>query len=326
MHHTLFSDADAQASLTVAGSGAALQKELGRRLGTAVPRIADPPLMSIGANRGEHALRELAPPARRLALPLTIIFGLAGLALLVLSVALARDRRRGIWGVGLAIAAVGGLAAAGVAGARDVVLTHFDTGFGDAVVSQIWNAYLGDLRTWGLAVGAAGLVIAAAAGGPRLALRAALAAPRTRSGRLVRAIGFVAVAAVAVEVPELLLHVAMVALAAGLVYVAAGDLLRVLAPPEGAARGVRAAATAIALLALIAIAAVPASGTEPPHPVARATAETTPQILEKAAGGAARKTRRVCVTADEARRLAAQGIAMPADARRRRDGRICAKR
>jgi hypothetical protein len=55
------------------------------------------------------------------------------------------------------------------------------------------------------------------------------------------------------------LHTALVAIAAGLVYVAAGDLLRVVAPPSCAARKLRAAALAASLLALIAIVvAVPA--------------------------------------------------------------------
>ena len=51
---------------------------------------------------------------------------------------------------GLAVAAAGGLTAAGVTAAQDFVLDNFDTGFGDAVVSSIWDAYLADLRIWAL--------------------------------------------------------------------------------------------------------------------------------------------------------------------------------
>jgi hypothetical protein len=318
MHHTIFADADAEAALTVPGSGEALRQALATRMpATAgrIPRLGDPPLMSIGAGSREHRLRELAPPARRLALPLAIAFGVTGLVLLALGFAVAGDRRRGVWGAGLAVAAAGGLTAAGVTAARDIVLTHFDTSFGDAVVSQIWNAYLGDLRTWGLAAGAAGLVVAAAAGGPRPSPRMALTAPASRGGRLARAAGLIVLAALAVEVPELLLHVGLVTLAAAFVYVAAGDLLRVIAPPQGAARGLRAAAATAALLALIAVAAVPASGTQPP-----------PGRVAEAAPAPAVKARVVCISADEARRLAAQGIAPPPDAHRRADGRLCSKR
>jgi hypothetical protein len=318
MHHTIFSDPDAEASLVVAGSGAALRQELENRtpaVAADLPKFEDPSLMSIGANRREHTLRKLAPPAQRLALPLTIAFGIAGLVLLALGFARAGNRRGGTWGAGLAVAATGGLTAAGVTAARDIVLTRFDTSFGDAVVSQIWNAYLGDLRTWGLAVAAAGLVVAAAAGGPRPSPRLAFKAPTTRGGRLARAVGLVALAALAVEVPELLLHTALVTLAAAFVYVAAGDLLRVIAPPQGARRGLRAAAVAAALLVLIAAAAVPASGTEPLP--ARVAAETLGPPAKAA------NVRGPCVSPDEARWLAAQGVAPPPNARRRADGRLC---
>ena len=38
--------------------------------------------------------------------------------------------------------------------ARAIVLSTFDTSHGDAVVGTIWDAYLGELRLWGLAAGA----------------------------------------------------------------------------------------------------------------------------------------------------------------------------
>jgi len=259
LQRAIFTDADADASLVVAGSGATLRKGLAMRLPARagrLPAIDDVPLMSIGGNPRERLLRKLAPVAGRADLPVMVAFGLAALALLGLGATRAGGRR-GIWGAGLAVAAAGGLIGAGVTGARDVVLSHFDTGFGDAVVSQIWAAFLGDLRTWGLAACAAGLVVAAAAGAPRLDPRSLLAAPRTNRGRLGRAGILIAVAATAVEAPVLLLHLTLVTLAAGLVYVAFGDLLRVLAPPRRAGHRLRAAATAAALLAAIAVAAVP---------------------------------------------------------------------
>ena len=109
---------------------------------------------------------------------------------------------------------------------------------------------------WGLAIGAAGLVVAAAAGGPRLSLRAVLATPPSAAararprGRPARARG------ARRQVPELVLHVGFVTLAAALVYVAAGDLLRVLAPPNCSMRVARAAAATGGLLVLIAVVAL----------------------------------------------------------------------
>jgi hypothetical protein len=260
MHHALFSDPDAEASLRIAGSGAALRAELRRRMpevARELPRIGDPPLLSVGSTSRERALRKLAPRARELTGPLALALGLAGLALLALAIARATDRRRAVWGSGLAVAAAGGLAAAGVTAAHDLVLNQFDTGYGDAVVTVVWNAFVGDLRVWALAACAAGLVVAAVAGAPRLTAATVFAPPPTRGARLLRAGGLLAVAALAVQLPQLVLHIGLVAVAAAAFYVATGDLLRVFAPPHGTAHRARAAAVAAALLALIALAAVP---------------------------------------------------------------------
>jgi hypothetical protein len=260
LHDGLFDDGGREATMAVEGSGAMLRAELERRLPspeTDVPRMDDVPLFTIGADGQERTLRRLGPVAGDIALPLSILLALAGFALLGLAVWRERDHRRAVWGAGLAIAAVGGLTAAGVTAAEDFVLDHFDTGFGDAVVSSIWDAYIADLRMWALAAGAGGLVVAAAAGGPRPSPAALLAAPTSRRGRALRATGLLAVAALAVQFPELVLHTALVAIAAGLVYVAAGDLLRVVAPPRCPARKLRAAALAAALLGLIAVATLP---------------------------------------------------------------------
>jgi hypothetical protein len=260
LHDALFSDADADASLVVDGSGAMLRSELQKRLsqgGPQVPRMEDVPLFTITAEGREGALRRVVPPVADATLPLSIALGIAGLFLLALAVARERDHRRAVWGAGLAVAAAGGLAAAGVTAAQDIVLDNFDTGFGDAVVTSVWEAYLADLRLLALAVGAGGLVVAAAAGGPRPSPAALLAAPASRRGRALRGTGLLAVAALAVQFPELVLHTGLVALAAGLVYVAAGDLLRAVAPPSCAARRLRAAALAAALLGLIAVITVP---------------------------------------------------------------------
>jgi hypothetical protein len=252
LHRTLFGDPDAEATLLVKGSSAALRTEFARRLDAPLPRLRDVPLLTVAGRGREGVVRRLAPPAHDRARALTLALALAGALLLALAVIRERGRRRAVWGAGLAVAAAGGLTAAGVTAAQDLVLDSFDTGFGDAVVNSVWSAYLGDLRLWALAAGAAGLVVAAAAGGPRPSPAALLAAPASRGGRAARAAGLLAVAALAVAIPELVLHTALVALAAGLVYVAAGDLLRALAPPQCTARPIRLALGAGALLALVA--------------------------------------------------------------------------
>jgi hypothetical protein len=257
LHASLFGDSDAEAAMIVTGSGRMLREELRRRMpGASVPAVQDVPIFTIGYGRPERALRRIAPLASAVALPLSIVLGLGGLALLALAMVREPDRRRTVWAAGLAVAAAGGLTAAGVTAAHDLVLDNFDTGVGDAVVGDVWDAYVHDLRVWALALCAAGLVAAAGAGGPRPPVATLLAAPASRRGRALRATGLLAVAALAVQIPELVLHTGLVALAAGLFYVAAGDLMRVLAPPTCAARRLRAAAVAAALLGLIAVALV----------------------------------------------------------------------
>jgi hypothetical protein len=257
LHQILFADPDAVASLRVSGSGADLQRELEALPGwRQLPDIRDPSIMAIQSRGREGQLRELAPLADDITLPLTIAFGVLGVALMALGIARAATRRHGIWAAGITVALAGGLLAAVITGARDVVLHQFDTDFGDAVVSQVWTAYLGDLRVCALALGAGGLVVAAAAGGPRLSVRSVLATPASGSGRVLRALGLLGVAAFAVALPEMVLHLGLVTAAAILVYVAAGELLRVLAPPDCAARAARAVFATTALLALIAVATV----------------------------------------------------------------------
>jgi hypothetical protein len=261
LHAGLIAGPEADASMVVAGSGAMLRRELRLRLSRGevnVPKMEDVPLFTIGADGREGSLRRLVPPLADAAVPLSIALAIAGFALLAFAVVREREHRRAVWGAGLAVAAVGGLTAAGATAVHDFVLDNFDTGFGDAVVGSVWDAYLADLRLWALAVCAGGLVVAAAAGGPRPSPAVLLAAPSTRRGRALRATGLLAVAALAVEFPELVLHTGLVALAAGLVYVAAGDLLRVVAPPRCSARRLRAAGLAAALLGLIVVATLPA--------------------------------------------------------------------
>jgi hypothetical protein len=241
MHRAIFDDRDAPAELTIPGSGAALRAELVDRLpflAPRIPRIADAPVLAVRRSGPEGTLRRLAPPAAALAGPVTAALALAGLVFLLVAVAVASDRRHAVWGAGLSVAATGGLVAAGVTGAHDLLMEQFDTRYGDAVVTAVWNAFLADLRLWGLAACGIGLVAAATTGHPRPALRPS---PTQPLGRTARALALLAVAALALQLPLLVLHVAAIALAAAAVYVAAGDLFTPRRAPGR--RGSRAAGT-----------------------------------------------------------------------------------
>ena len=218
------------------GSGAALRAELGTGCpdcAAALPRIGDPPLLSVGSTGREHALR--AARARRRArsrCPLAIVFGAARPRRCSRSaIARAADRRR----AHLGRRAGGRRRRRPDRGGRHRLRatscsTHFDTELRRRRrLAVVWNAYLGDLRVWALALvrrrpgrrrrgrrpapGRASLLAAPPSRGGRLSARPACSSPRSPSSA------------------RLVLHIGSHA-RRGLVYVAAGDLLRVFAPPR----------------------------------------------------------------------------------------------
>jgi hypothetical protein len=113
---------------------------------------------------------------------------------------------------------------------RAIVLSTFDTSHGDAVVGTIWSAFLSDLRLWALAVGAVGVIAAAAfepgAPGAWRRLLAAVMAPSGSLLRLARALGLVALAALLLWMPEVPLDLALVVVAGLLVFSGAAEVVR----------------------------------------------------------------------------------------------------
>ena len=61
-----------------------------------------------------------------------------------------------------------------------MLVGQFTSGFGDAVVTAIWDAFLADLRRWALIAGVVGLVVAGAIGLRRPAMARV---PSTSLGR-----------------------------------------------------------------------------------------------------------------------------------------------
>ena len=114
----------------------------------------------------------------------------------------------------LGIALAGGATVAATSIGRAVVLSTFDTSHGDAVVGTIWSAFLDDLRLWALALGALGVIAAAAfepgAPGAWRRLLTAVATPSGSALRLVRAGGLVLLAVLLLWMPEVPLDLALV--------------------------------------------------------------------------------------------------------------------
>jgi hypothetical protein len=231
MHRSLFQDTHKPVHLIMPGAGHDLLERVevhSKTTARSVPS-SDPEVVQIGGGRLEDNLLNAAPVARSLSrlAPFAFAFGLLLLGLAVLR---APTRRRGLRRAALALACVGGITLAGLAIARAVLLSTFDTSHGDAVVGTIWNAYLGDLRLWALACGGVALVLAAAAdpGAPGAWRRALAHAanPRGAAGRLVRAAGLFVVAVLLLTAPEVPVNLALVTLAGVLVFSAAAEVAR----------------------------------------------------------------------------------------------------
>jgi hypothetical protein len=112
-----------------------------------------------------------------------------------------------------------------------VVLSSFDTSHGDAVVGTIWDSFLGDLRFWGLVVGAGGVIAAAlfepGARGAWRKLLVRVLTPCGSAGRLARAAALLVLAVLLVWKPEVPVDLAVITLAGGMLFVAAAEVVRV---------------------------------------------------------------------------------------------------
>src|SRR3954471_7029644 len=228
MHRNLF--AGRSVDLVIPGGRAALRDAISpdsraRRLLPA----RGPHLFHLGGGRLETGLVKAAPVTRRLArfAPVALV---AGLVLLLAAGWRAPTRRQGARRVAFGVALAGGVAVAATTVARAIVLSTFDTSHGDAVVREIWDAYLGDLRVWGLVAGALGLVVAAACeAGARGAWRrplARVASPCGAGARLGRAAALLMLAALLLWMPEVPLDLAAVSAAGLLVFTSAAELVR----------------------------------------------------------------------------------------------------
>ena len=222
------------ASFDVGSAGAQLKAaviEREPRLRAPLSDVDGSDLMDLSGGGAEGQLRHLAPSARRaaaLGVPALVL----SLLLLAAGVLAAPDRRRGLHAAALVVGATGGALVAFWSAARTFALSLFDTSHGDAVVGTIWDAFLGDLRLWGLALGVAGIVIAAcvAATLPAGEPGRLLAVARARlSGERLRgpiALALLGLAVVVLTARELVVDLLAVGLAGALLYRGVQQLAR----------------------------------------------------------------------------------------------------
>jgi hypothetical protein len=225
MHRALFSGGSVD--LALPGTAADIRAGVPERsyARTLLPSD-DPTLFHLGSGTLETRLVDAAPWARRAA-KLAPVAVAGGVLLLVLAALRAPTPRRGARRAALGLAVTGGVLVAATTVGRAVVLSTFDTSHGDAVVGTIWDAFLGDLRLWGLLVGTGGVIVAAVCEpGRRDAWRGVLS-PRGPGGRLTRAATLAVVAVLLVWMPEVPLDLAIVTLAGAFLFVATAEVVRV---------------------------------------------------------------------------------------------------
>jgi hypothetical protein len=245
-HKLLFERGGGNAVFDVADAGTVVSsalRTLAPNVARKIPRQSEAILLTLRRRSFAADTLRFADTVRVLGIVLPILaFGL-----FVAGVVIARDRRRAITAIGIAVGVTGVVAAIALALIKRYVVTHV---YGTeeltnqdvrAAVSDLWSAYLGDLMTWILASAAVGWLLAAASSSvlSPYSARAGLARLRTwvrgTSSVRARAVrGALALAggiAVIVE-PGLALRVVAVVAGCVLVYFGAGEVLSVAAPTQ----------------------------------------------------------------------------------------------
>jgi uncharacterized membrane protein HdeD (DUF308 family) len=159
------------------------------------------------------------------------------------------DRRRTAAGLGLAAIVAGVGIVVVLAVARALVLARVSGVEERAAAGAVWDAYLGDLRTWGWLLAGTGAVVAAAASsllrpvgleGPLAAAWRFIGREPTRPAfRLLRALALIAGGVLVVLQPSVALQVAATLAGAYLLYAGVTALLRLIAQPAGTASAPR---------------------------------------------------------------------------------------
>ena len=248
-HRTLFSDDPivlqlVDASIAVEVTLASFSPELAESLpslDSAVVELADSELVdtTLSIARTIRVLAALLP--------------LLALAAFAASWAVARGRRRALIRIGITVAIVAAVTILALDVGKAALEEFAGGGLRGAAAAGVWDAFLGDLRAWNIALGAGGLVLAAA---PQLAsldvgellMRAwrLATAPQSNAGRLVRAIAAVALGWLALFRTDDLVTVVVALAGLAAIYLGLIELVRLLWKERAETAGdiARAAASA----------------------------------------------------------------------------------
>jgi hypothetical protein len=236
------------------------------KLAEKVPKNLEPELARLEERGFATAAIRFADDVRLLGilLPLLALVTFAGGAWI------APDRRSSITRTGLAIGAIGLLTVVALTVLEHLVVTGLEgavleTDEVQAAGDAIWDGFFGDLRTWAIAVGAAGLILAAASASllapvevaDRVArVRARLTTtPRTTPGRVGRGIGAIALGVFVVASPTLAVQILAVTAGALLLFFGTSELLSVIQAPDRRSRAAASSRRRLVVAAGVAAAA-----------------------------------------------------------------------
>ncbi len=272
-HRTLFSDDPivlqiVDASVVVKPTLANFNPELAE----SIPDL-DTEVLEVADSEAVHALLDVAEGVRLLALVLPAL----AVGAFAASWALARGRRRAAMRVGIAAVVVAVLGVLVLDLTKAALAALAGGGMAGGAVEGVWDAFLGDLRSWNLAIGAGGALLATVASPWFAGLSPAQApvrawalmtAPGSNAGRLVRAVVAVAVGWAALASPRDLVELTVALLGLAAVYLGLAELIRLLWVERAATAGdvARAAASAAtptrrsALVRVASFAALAAAG------------------------------------------------------------------
>ena len=201
-------------------------------LAESIPDL-DTEVLEIAESEALHTVLDVAEGVRLLALvlPLAAVGALAG------SWAVARGRRRAAMRIGVALAVVAVLMVLLLDVSKAGLAAFVGGERAGAAAEGVWDAFLGDLRSWNLAIGAGGALMATAASPWFAGLSPAQAparvwelmtAPGSNAGRLARALIAVAVGWFALVSPGDLIELCVGLLGLAAVYLGAAELVRLL--------------------------------------------------------------------------------------------------
>lgn len=239
VHRAVFSRDEGSIVLDLADTGQVVvgaAKALAPGVARRIPRDVEPGLVEISDRSFATDTLRVADDVRFLGIVLPVL----ALVCFAGAFAVGRDRRRTAVNLGTGLAVAGAVGVMSYYVGRVILLGHFDDERRRRAVAAVWDAFLVDLRTWCLIVGAGGIIIAAAAStylqhvdvtdeasGLRHRL---LARPKGRLAQLGRALAIAALSLFVVLEPSYTVQIAVVVLGAYGLYYAVGELLRIYQP------------------------------------------------------------------------------------------------